>query len=595
MTTEHDLAHGRGVPRSPSTADDDLMPGRGSRSSQLAAPSHPIAGGLLLRKARDANGVAEDAEHAVAAAASSSGHALPGAVQRKFESSLGADLSSVRVHTGAESHVAAESVGARAYAIGQDIHFAEGQYDPSSAAGQHLLAHEVAHTVQQVGSAPRRQNKLEASTPADTAELEADRAANAMVSDQPAAIAGAMVLARKIQRQELPAKPSTSATDQAIEREFLAELRRLAGNAMLAAFTNYSMAADEVKAEMKDKEARPTLLDTLIDLAVGALVPGAANLVINRVRGSLKLIATTAIGKYVKDADTAASAYQKADDLLEKLKLDDGKAQAGYKLLMGAMKPTSVPGPNGPPAPTSGPPPTGGALPVGGTGTVKVGGLIDAFQQNFAVYRQSLDAKLSGLDENALVGVYAAFDANVVTKSLYAQQIRDLVKMHEEINKAAADEGPIDRERIIMLSAWGITQPAIISYDAGVLLMRKDHWRFVKWVEEPMIPTAIAAGQSQEGGLKTVAAGQAYGGSGLPILGHIDKPKVEGRKVVQVDMWGKERLCWVKLAGDSTAEFVGWVAPDEESFARVKGAQLGGIRSFGQSLKFTNSVPHPRP
>jgi len=67
MTTEHDLAHGRTAPRAPSPPDDDLLPGRGSRSSQLAAPSHPIAGGLLLRKARDANGVADDAEQAVGA------------------------------------------------------------------------------------------------------------------------------------------------------------------------------------------------------------------------------------------------------------------------------------------------------------------------------------------------------------------------------------------------------------------------------------------------------------------------------------------------------------------------------------------------
>ena len=101
---------------------------------------------------------------------SSPGHPLPEAVQRSFESSLGTDLSSVRVHTGAASQAAAESVGAKAYTVGQNIHFGVGHYDPSSRDGQHLLAHEVAHTVQQGGESPLR-FKLEVSTAGDAAEV----------------------------------------------------------------------------------------------------------------------------------------------------------------------------------------------------------------------------------------------------------------------------------------------------------------------------------------------------------------------------------------------------------------------------------------
>ncbi len=115
--------------------------------------------------ARDANGVSFGAEAAVDRAASSSGSALPAHLQRQFEGSLGADLSSVRVHTGSESAEAAHAVGAKAYTVGQDIHFAAGKYQPDDAFGMHLLAHEVAHTVQQSGGAQRRQNKLEVSAP----------------------------------------------------------------------------------------------------------------------------------------------------------------------------------------------------------------------------------------------------------------------------------------------------------------------------------------------------------------------------------------------------------------------------------------------
>ena len=215
MTTEHDLAHGRGAPRAPSPADDDLMPGRGSRSSQLAAPSHPIAGGLLLRKARDANGVAEDADAAVASAAGSPSSPLPVSIQRRFESSLGTDLSAVRVHTGPESQASAAAVGARAYTVGQDIHFAAGQYDPHSASGQHLIAHEVAHTVQQADGSAVRQNKLEVSSPMDAAEHEADRAADAMIVGAPAVIASApATAARKLHREANKQEDSPHGNDK---------------------------------------------------------------------------------------------------------------------------------------------------------------------------------------------------------------------------------------------------------------------------------------------------------------------------------------------------------------------------------------------
>jgi hypothetical protein len=130
----------------------------------------------------------EQAEGAVSQASSSTGQPLPQELAARFSASLGADLSGVRIHTGAESASAARAVGAKAYAVGQDVHFAAGQYDPASAAGQHLLAHEVAHTVQQSGGSELRQNKLEVSSPGDAHEAEADRAADAMVAGEATAI-----------------------------------------------------------------------------------------------------------------------------------------------------------------------------------------------------------------------------------------------------------------------------------------------------------------------------------------------------------------------------------------------------------------------
>src|SRR5262249_35722289 len=146
---------------------------------------HPIA------RSATGGGMTDDAASAIARASGSAGSGLPIQLQRKFEASLGVDLSSVRGHTRDASADASRSVSAPAYAMGQDVHFGAGHYDPSSASGEHLLAHEVAHTVQQRGGSVSPKFQLEVTGPGDACEVEADRAADAMVAGQPFAIGGA--------------------------------------------------------------------------------------------------------------------------------------------------------------------------------------------------------------------------------------------------------------------------------------------------------------------------------------------------------------------------------------------------------------------
>jgi hypothetical protein len=189
---------------------DASVPGRRSASASLQSSAQPVMSGLVMRKG---NGDVEaGAEDAVARASSSSGQALPGELRTKFESSLGTDLSDVRVHTGSESHQAADAVGAKAYAVGNDVHFGAGQYDPHSNDGQHLIAHEVAHTVQQRGGSPTRQNKLAVSSPGDSFEREADSAASAMVSGSAFSLASApAVIAREPKKEPSGTKAGASA------------------------------------------------------------------------------------------------------------------------------------------------------------------------------------------------------------------------------------------------------------------------------------------------------------------------------------------------------------------------------------------------
>lgn len=65
---------------------------------------------------------------------------------------LGHDFSGVRVHTGPQAQGITELFGARALTVGSDIFFAGGAYEPDSARGWELLAHELVHVVQQEGA-----------------------------------------------------------------------------------------------------------------------------------------------------------------------------------------------------------------------------------------------------------------------------------------------------------------------------------------------------------------------------------------------------------------------------------------------------------
>ncbi len=61
----------------------------------------------------------------------------------------GQDFSRVRVHADAKAAESAQAVNARAYTVGENIVFGQNEYAPETQEGRHLLAHELAHTVQQ--------------------------------------------------------------------------------------------------------------------------------------------------------------------------------------------------------------------------------------------------------------------------------------------------------------------------------------------------------------------------------------------------------------------------------------------------------------
>jgi len=80
---------------------------------------------------------------------SGGGSPLAPDVRTDMESRFGQDFGDVRVHTDGAAHESATSVNAQAYTVGSNIVFQRDRYDPSSAQGRHMLAHELTHVVQQ--------------------------------------------------------------------------------------------------------------------------------------------------------------------------------------------------------------------------------------------------------------------------------------------------------------------------------------------------------------------------------------------------------------------------------------------------------------
>jgi hypothetical protein len=142
--------------------------------------SSTLARSPLAREAEQGAGILDDGTvhsdvQSTIDSTRGSGSGLDGGVAGRLSGSLG-DLSDVRVHTDDTSDRLNRSVSARAFATGTDVYFAKGEYNPGSETGDKLIAHELAHVVQQRGSSAS--GPLTVSQPGDAIEQEADAVAD---------------------------------------------------------------------------------------------------------------------------------------------------------------------------------------------------------------------------------------------------------------------------------------------------------------------------------------------------------------------------------------------------------------------------------
>jgi hypothetical protein len=157
---------------------------------KCACGGHTPAGGecesckphaLSLQRKTAAPGEDGDVPPIVHDVLRSAGVAMDTGTRTFFEPRFGRDLSGIRLHTDAKAASSAHAVNALAYTVGHDVVFGAGRYAPYTAEGRQLLAHELAHVVQQSHGLHSASAPLRISEPSSYLERQADSAARDVI------------------------------------------------------------------------------------------------------------------------------------------------------------------------------------------------------------------------------------------------------------------------------------------------------------------------------------------------------------------------------------------------------------------------------
>lgn len=104
---------------------------------------------------------------------SSGGEPLPPSVRRFMEPRFGASFEQVQLHRGATADALNRDIDARAFTVGRHVFFKRGEYAPGTERGRQLMAHELAHTLQQEGLHGRVQRQARAPRAAEVPSRDA--------------------------------------------------------------------------------------------------------------------------------------------------------------------------------------------------------------------------------------------------------------------------------------------------------------------------------------------------------------------------------------------------------------------------------------
>ena len=112
----------------------------------------------VLQRVGQEGGVVPSNVESQIQSAKGSGQSLDSGLQQSMGQAMGADFSSVKVHTDSQSDQLNQSIQAKAFTTGQDVFFRSGEYNPGTQSGQELIAHELTHVVQQGGGTVQKKS-----------------------------------------------------------------------------------------------------------------------------------------------------------------------------------------------------------------------------------------------------------------------------------------------------------------------------------------------------------------------------------------------------------------------------------------------------
>jgi hypothetical protein len=139
------------------------MPNESLELEQVQSePSRPHQGRIERKAMPSGDSASSHLPRHIEKALVSGGQPLNQESRRFFEPRFGYDLSTVRVFANSAASQSASAVNARAYTLGTDIVFGDGQYHPNDESGKRLLAHELAHTVQKHSNLNRQMDEMDA-------------------------------------------------------------------------------------------------------------------------------------------------------------------------------------------------------------------------------------------------------------------------------------------------------------------------------------------------------------------------------------------------------------------------------------------------
>lgn len=131
------------------------------------------------------------------------GQSLPTGTRWLMESRFQEDFSQVRIHANEDAAVLAASQRAKAYTVGRDIFFSKGRYAPQTGEGQKLIAHELAHVVQQSRAG-------DTFATSEAAESDAHSAASRVILGQAATVAARAPVGIQCEPEDEEKKPASA-------------------------------------------------------------------------------------------------------------------------------------------------------------------------------------------------------------------------------------------------------------------------------------------------------------------------------------------------------------------------------------------------